>query len=1084
MMNKLRTNFARLFVVVCFLLPSMALGQTVLQGGPTTPYHMPMYAAGQGSQAIIQDSGIAAGGPLGSNPTELGLTTRNPAGTYPAVNVGTGPLFTNLCTYDAPTSNPTGDHFLCFGPNSNGGGLIAYGAEGGAPALPLVFNVNGTSYTFPFLSSGVIGPNTSVVNDFACWNNTSGTLLKDCGPIVVTVPVPTASTLGGLFSGNASAGSFVTGVNTSGVLQYTNLLGVSNNWSATQTFAAPPIFSSLTGFLYGNGAGAITANPYVPQDTATLDLDVSKIPGVDITGATDSTAGINTALTTALASNRTLYFPCGIYVVSGSGTEVFLVTNKALNLRGANNNCTYFNTSGVGATTTVWHQVLAGAITGTSIQNISINVGGGQNFYKLDGGATGYIQHLTIHDFIGGTSFTGPVVSLNATAGNTSGAIAYSTIYNNIFNSLYCAYCGDGVAIDHNTFGGALPGIEMSFVSGAAGASITKNIIVNSGGQLILHNGVGITILHNEFEAAFADTSPHNAIIDLQGDISQILGADFKDNSVSVLLAAGTPGPDAVRIDNVDNFHVAGGRISLYQGVGLTYHIRNTASSTNTNIAQTDIRFETIVGSGSAMRMFNAGGYNSVCSPSFSAPSTSTVLHGNATLGCGAFGAVALTDMATEAANSILGNNTGSPATPVALTVAQVKTLLAIVRADITDWGTGVQTALGINVGTAGAVVVNGGALGTPSSGTGTNLTGIPTTGLTGILQAAQFPALTGDATTTAGSLATTVGKIGGKAVTLGGALTFSGAFGTTLTVVGTTALTLPTSGTLAILGSNTFTGAQINSTNGAASAPPMALTGTIFAGGSSTTTKPQLLVEPAGTTSTGWSVAGTLLGLNAPSGFTGNLLDLQLAGVSQTYVTSAGLLVANTLFSTGAVSATGSVFSGSNFVGQADASGIYLGAASDLILVRAGAANLRLGSYDAAAPVAQTFSVQSVVTGTTNTAGQNLTILGSVSTGSGVSGDIIIKTGGTGAGATAQNSQVTAATIKGATQQAIFAGSVKTLVTVVGSLPSASTAGAGSRAFVTDGSTTVILGLGLTVAGGGANKVPVYSDGTNWIVG
>jgi hypothetical protein len=41
-----------------------------------------------------------------------------------------------------------------------------------------------------------------------------------------------------------------------------------------------------------------------------------------------------------------------------------------------------------------------------------------------------------------------------------------------------------------------------------------------------------------------------------------------------------------------------------------------------------------------------------------------------------------------------------------------------------TATGTGVVTALGVNTGTAGAFVVNGGALGTPSSGTVTNLTG------------------------------------------------------------------------------------------------------------------------------------------------------------------------------------------------------------------------------------------------------------------------------------------------------------------------------------------------------------------------
>lgn len=62
------------------------------------------------------------------------------------------------------------------------------------------------------------------------------------------------------------------------------------------------------------------------------------------------------------------------------------------------------------------------------------------------------------------------------------------------------------------------------------------------------------------------------------------------------------------------------------------------------------------------------------------------------------------------------------------------------------------------------------------------------------------------------------------------------------------------------------------------------------------------------------------------------------------------------------------------------------------------------------------------------------------------------------------------------------YAGSAFTTGSqTIAQLPAAATAGAGARAFVTDANSTTFLSV---VASGGANKVPVVSDGTNWLIG
>lgn len=136
----------------------------------------------------------------------------------------------------------------------------------------------------------------------------------------------------------------------------------------------------------------------------------------------------------------------------------------------------------------------------------------------------------------------------------------------------------------------------------------------------------------------------------------------------------------------------------------------------------------------------------------------------------------------------------------------------------------------------------------------------------------------------------------------------------------------------------------------------------------------------------------------------------------------------------------------------------------------------LALGAADGVTAVAQSVVVQNVAAGNSNTAGADLTVNGSRGTGTGAGGKILLKTALAGTTGSTQNALVTSLTIgRGAPVLPNY---------IVANLPSASDIGAGGRAFVTDGSTTVILGLGLAVVGNGSNKVPVYSDGSTWIVG
>ena len=229
---------------------------------------------------------------------------------------------------------------------------------------------------------------------------------------------------------------------------------------------------------------------------------------------------------------------------------------------------------------------------------------------------------------------------------------------------------------------------------------------------------------------------------------------------------------------------------------------------------------------------------------------------------------------------------------------------------------------------------------------------------------------------------------------------------------------------TLTTDGTNiTLSARFISSLNGALSATgiagvPVAVTGTWITGGTATTTKPHVLIEPTGTTSTSWDTDGTGIGVNAPSGFSGNLLDLQVNGSSRAYF-------------------------------GADAS-LSLPAGSAIYLDRNSTNGIVIGNY----------------------AGRHVRLGSSTS---------ILFSSGQPTGVIDLQIKRDQANVLVVTDGSTGTGYVKQVPVLVSELPAAATVGAGTRGFVSDATSTTFAA---DPVGGGANTVPVYSDGTNWLIG
>ena len=191
--------------------------------------------------------------------------------------------------------------------------------------------------------------------------------------------------------------------------------------------------------------------------------------------------------------------------------------------------------------------------------------------------------------------------------------------------------------------------------------------------------------------------------------------------------------------------------------------------------------------------------------------------------------------------------------------------------------------------------------------------------------------------------------------------------------------------------------------------------------------TNPPWIEIPAGANgpSMEWFSAAATPNWSLYSTDTGSVLKgIVLAPAGIEYTVSGSPVYDYGTTSAGKHTFVGQVLTGASFVLSAN-TGTYQLRNSLTIISSQATANVRLGTSDAASPVAQLLDVQGVFAGNGNTAGANFTIAGSKSNGSG-GGDVIFQTTLSSAGSGTQNALATALTLKGGTQAASLSGDLQ----------------------------------------------------------
>lgn len=454
------------------------------------------------------------------------------------------------------------------------------------------------------------------------------------------------SLAGGVTSFSAGSTGFTPSTGTSGAIVLGGVLNVSSGGTGAST---------LTGYVYGNGTGIMTASTTIPTSVLSGTISNAQLANSSVTynGQTVTLGGSGT-ITANTTSTLTIGTGLSGTSFNGSSPVTIAIDSTVATLTGSQ---TLTNKTISGSSNTLTN------IANASLTNSSITLG-------------------TTNIALGGTSLT--------PAGLTSVTVTQDPI--NALDLATKQYV-DAVA-------------EGLHVHEACAAATTGTLASITGGTVTYNNGtagVGATLtLSVALTTLDGYTLLNGNRVLVKNEATQANNGIYTWATGGTVLTRATDFDTATEMASGDFTFVSNG--SLYGNTGWVQ------TDPVTTVGTSPVIWIQFSGSGA----YTAGTGLTLTGTQFSITNTAVT--------AASYGSSTQVGTFTVNAQGQLTSASNTTVTPAV--------------GSITGLGTGVATALVVNVGSAGAFVTFNGALGTPSSGTVTNLTGTASININGTVGA------------------------------------------------------------------------------------------------------------------------------------------------------------------------------------------------------------------------------------------------------------------------------------------------------------------------------------------------------------